>query len=152
MNTIRPGGVINQMQWAQLQTNLMASAAGPVRPNDQSVNTLTSGLMALLSQGNLTPQQRGQLAVNVNMLMNSSALSPAERQVLIQQSRAIIPTNSVNPQIIRTLESGMLSIAGDFEQTGGATGQTGQPLPPPAGSPGVIDRGQSQIPAARNRQ
>jgi len=62
---------------------LQVAPIAALRPSAETINQLGSNLVAIVPSLKLSAQQRRQLAIDLNLAMNSGNLSPAESQRVI---------------------------------------------------------------------
>jgi hypothetical protein len=95
------------------------NTASPVAP--VSLQTLADHLGSSLSGLNLMPQQRQQLAIDLNMLLYSNELAPSDTQIVIDDARNVLQKAGVNAQAIDILTTDFISINRDLQAGGAAT-------------------------------
>jgi len=87
---------------------------------------LADHLASALSGLNLTPQQRHQLAIDMNMMLYSGKLAPNDTQMVIGDARNLLQNAGVNAEAVNTLAADFASITRNLQSGSAAT--TASPL------------------------
>jgi len=121
LNMFRPGAQLGAEQRNRL-ANALSAAGNPATPVPQStLIRLSDNLIVGLSGLNLTPQQRHQLAIDLNMLLHSGRLSPAETQIVINDVRNLLQRVGVNAEAVNTLTADLTGLSQSLQQGAAAT-------------------------------
>jgi len=129
-------------QKRSLMETLNAAPAGDVRPAPALISRLASELATVLPTLNMTAPQRRQLAIDLNLALNSGNLSAVEAQRVVADARTLLQGSSVNnPQGVEGLFAGLTAIVNQLQGQGSGSqttpAQTGTALrsAPPLASP-----------------
>jgi hypothetical protein len=131
---------------------LQAAPVGNTRPAPASIARLGASLAGVTRTLNLTAAQRRQLAIDLNLALNSANLSPTEAQRVLADARTLLQGSAVaNPQGTEQLLAGLEGIVNQLQ---GTTGQAAasQPAPGTVSNPGVTPAPQPAFPAAQGGQ
>jgi hypothetical protein len=117
-------------QQRALMDTLKAAPIASVRPSAESISKLGATLTTVVPSLGLSPLQRRQLAIDVNLALNSGNLSPSQAERVIADARRLLQLNLArNPQGVEELMgelSTLLSqIQGSLAQQNPQNGQEG---------------------------
>jgi len=143
-------------QKRSLMETLSAAPVGNVRPAPALISRLASELATVLPTLNMTAPQRRQLAIDLNLALNSGTLSAVEAQRVVADARTLLQGSSVNnPQGVEELFAGLTAIVNQLQGSGnqttsaqtGTPAQSARPAAPPntttqAGQGGAAQTGQ----------
>jgi len=87
---------------------------------------LADNLAVAFSGLNLAPQQRHQLAIDLNLLLHSGDMVPSDTQMVIGDARNLLQTVGVNAEAINTLTADFASITHDLQS--GSAASTSSPV------------------------
>lgn len=105
-------------QQRRLIENLSAAPIAPVRPAPQSISKLGVALVAVIPSLNLTAFQRRQLAIDLNLALNSGKLTPLEAERVMTDARTLLRRNAVqNPEGVQQLLVTLGEIVSDVQAT-----------------------------------
>jgi hypothetical protein len=124
-------------QWELLEV-LQDAAVSPVRPRQESVMELARNLSTILPMLRLTAQERGQLAVDINMILNGANLPPNAAERVLADARSILHGQGRGPRpgadlLLNNLQTILAEVQPEHGAPGvtGADGTLDAPLPPP---------------------
>lgn len=83
-------------QQRALVETLHAAPVGTVKPSGDMINQLGQSLAQVLPTLDLTAAQRRQLAIDLNLALNSGTLSAAEAERVMADARALLAGSTVN--------------------------------------------------------
>jgi len=107
------GGVVQQRQ---LLDTLEAAPISHIRPSAQSISRLGATLASVVPSLRLTPSQRRQLAIDINMALNCASLSLAQSQRVIEDARSLLQmTMARNPQGVEQLVGDLSLLVGQVQ-------------------------------------
>ncbi|MHC1769198.1 MAG: hypothetical protein AB9869_33770 [Verrucomicrobiia bacterium] len=125
--------------------NLKAAPVSSVRPSAGSIERLGESVAAVIPTLNLTAPQRRQLAIDLNLALNSGSLTPAEVQRVIADARGILlPGAAQDPDGVERLLAALSGVVAEVQASvtqarqGGSAGASTSPTadrPTPAGTP-----------------
>jgi len=131
-----PGRDAAEQQRA-LTESLLAAPMSSVRPSTESVSRLGATLTRVVPSLNLTAAQRRQLAIDINLALNSGTLSPAETQRVLADARGVLqPRNPNNTAGVEQLMGDLNGVISELQGKGGDTSQAGPVRTAPPGSLG----------------
>jgi len=132
-----------EQQRALIET-LQAAPIGDTRPAPAAVVRLGKDLATVIPTLNLTAAQRRQLAIDVNLALNSGSLSPIEAQRVLTDVRTLLQGSMVNnAQGVEQLFAAMSSIV---NQVQGAVAPSGAGQTATAGEPQAAPNSSSATP------
>jgi hypothetical protein len=132
-------------QQRSLMDTLEAAPIATVRPSAQAISKLGATLTTVVPTLRLSAAQRRQLAIDVNMALNSGNLSPTQAERVIADARSLLQMTFVrNPQGVEQL-MGDLSLL--VAQVQGSLVQ-----PTPQTTPQVVAGGESAPGGAQTGQ
>lgn len=127
--------------------NLKAAPVASVRPSAGSIERLGESVAAVIPTLNLTALQRRQLAIDLNLVLNTGDLTPAEVQRVIADARGILlPGAAQDPDGVERLLAALSGVVAEVQasvtQAGqrGSAGPSASPTadrPIPAGTPQI---------------
>lgn len=115
LTAMRLAAQITPAQREQLLNTLRASALGPRKPSDAALTQFVNNLLLVWPTRGFTVQQKAQLAIDFNRILNSGELSPAETQLVINDARRIFQASGMSLQAVEMLSKDLLSIAAQVQ-------------------------------------
>jgi hypothetical protein len=131
LNMFQRGTQLGPEQRARL-ANSLAAASNPASPVPQpALSRLANNLGNALSGMALTPQQRHQLAIDLNMLLHAGSLAPADVQLVLSDARTLLQNAGVNAEAVNAVTGDLTTLAGDLQSPAApaATSSAAQPQP-----------------------
>jgi hypothetical protein len=118
---------------------LKAAPIAPIRPAPASITRLGESVAAVVPSLNLTAPQRRQLAIDLNLALNSGNLTPVEAQRVIADARAILQRSAAqNPDGVDRLLGALSGVVAEVQASvAQATSGQSDAGSPPASTPGV---------------
>jgi hypothetical protein len=138
----------------QLIETLQAAPVAGVQPSPESIVALGTTLATVVPSLTLLPNQRRQLAIDLNLALNSGNLSPMQAERVVIDARTLLQTRLANnPRGVETLIGDLSTMVGEVQ---GRLGQTSSsstaetaddhqeqaPPPAPVGQSAVSQAGQ----------
>ncbi|MBI4659670.1 MAG: hypothetical protein HY735_12590 [Verrucomicrobia bacterium] len=108
---------VNNTQRYQILSTLRASVLGPIRPPDAAIDKVVDDLIGAWPSKGLTFQQKFQLALDLNRVLNAENLSEAEVLMVVNDARRVLQTAGVARESVNTLIDDMTAIAGAVRKT-----------------------------------
>lgn len=110
-------------QHRNLKDALEAAPVTQVRPPAEMIAQLTDNLVTVVPTLNLTAPQRRQLAIDLNLALNSASLSREEAQRVVADVRAVLRGGLLkNPEAVEQLISQFTGIISQVQSAAGGTG------------------------------
>jgi hypothetical protein len=116
LGVVRPGTPMTPAQGQALLNTLRAGALGSAKPSLDSLTKLVNDLAAEWPARGFAPQHRAQLALDLSRVLNSSNLSQAEAQLVINDARRVLLASGLGAEIVGTLGNDLLAIANEVQQ------------------------------------
>jgi hypothetical protein len=111
LNSLRLASQIMPAQKEQLLNGLRASALGTRKPAEAALNQLVDHLLTVWPTQGFTVQQKAQLAIDLNRILNAGDLSPPDTQLVINDARRIFQASGMSSQAVETLTRDLSLIA-----------------------------------------
>lgn len=108
---------VTSTQRVQILQMLRASIRGPAKPSDEAVTKLVDDLVAAWPSKTFTYQQKFQLAVDLNRVLNSGNLTEGEALVVVNDARRVLQQVGVNEESKNTLIDDLSAITGQVQKT-----------------------------------
>lgn len=131
-------------QMRGLRQTLTAAASSNARPTDASLSQLGSALAAVVPSLNLTAPQRRQLAIDINLALNSGSLTAEEARRVVADAQGLLHGSAVkNPDGVGHLMDSMAAIVAELRNNSGSqTGAIPAETPASIGQPAESQTGQ----------
>lgn len=108
---------VGSTQRMQIENNLRASVRGTPRPSDQAVTKLVDDLVAAWPRKTFTYQQKFQLSVDLNRVLNSGNLTEGEVLVVVNDARRVLQQVGVSEESKNLLIDDLNAIAAQVQKT-----------------------------------
>ncbi|MFO1497954.1 MAG: hypothetical protein U1G07_06095 [Verrucomicrobiota bacterium] len=103
-----------------LAETLRAAPVGATRPSQDSIAKLGANLAAILPSLNLTAPQRRQLAIDLNLALNSGQLGPNEAERVMADARSLLQGSAIkNPTGVEQLLADLSAIVSSTQKAAG---------------------------------
>jgi hypothetical protein len=112
LDTLTPGTTAPPSMSSRLQGDLMGIAYGPWRPPLPAVQRLSADLVSILPRRTIPLLNTGQLARDLELVMNANRAGGPQVWQAIQSAQAVLQTSGVSPPGIRTITSDLRSVLG----------------------------------------
>jgi hypothetical protein len=114
LDEIKPKAQATADQKSKLQATLEAAAAGPDKPDHDTVVRLANDLAAGWPSQKLSDDDKGQLASQIVLLLNIGSLN-ADPQPTLQKAQNLLKTSGIPPETAQKIINDLKCVVADIK-------------------------------------
>ncbi|MDB6126017.1 MAG: hypothetical protein JWQ71_5010 [Pedosphaera sp.] len=117
LTAIKAGSEVTPEQKQTLASDVATLAKSATKPSKTSLTKLANNLSTALADKNVSAKEQAQLAKDINIVVNSSGISPAQAQAFIVAAQKVLTDSGVTAQDVQTVGSNLKAIVGELQKS-----------------------------------